>query len=261
MKKLLALLALTVCACGGGGAASSTQSPTSSRPASSSPSGNPKLPNDCGDDSPCAVPAGAYVLGDSALLPGLTVTVPAGGWKTASGGADQGAFDLIPPDRPKDRLFIWQDLVAVKSTGSGHGAALTGVGTTPAAISSWMANNPDLMVVEKPAAGTIGAGITTTALVVGVSPSAQYGDPACTANPRCADLFTNVALWGKGQFFGIAGAEQLRLHLAALTIAGQPRTLFVALDAVGGASDLAALTAETSPIIASLQLPAGATAG
>lgn len=123
-----------------------------------------------------------------------------------------------------------------------------------------MTTNPDLTIVEKPAPATIGDGIKATALVVGVSPSAKYGDPACQANPRCADLLTNVALWGKGEYFGIAGDEQLRLYLAAITVAGQPRTLFVALDAVGGPTDLVALTAQTAPILSSLHLPAGAAA-
>jgi hypothetical protein len=219
------------------------------------------MPHGCSDTSPCQVTGATYVLGDSAVFPGLALSVPAGGWKTGSGGADAGGFDLIPPDRPSDRLYIWQDLVAVKSTGPGHGTTVVaGVGTTPDALSSWMVSNPDLMIIEKPAAVTIGDGIKTTELVVGVSPSAQYGDPACSANPRCADLFTNRALWAKTEFFGLGGDEQLRLYLAPITVAGQPRTLFVAIDATGGASDLAALVKETSPILDSLRLPAGAAA-
>ena len=201
-------------------------------------------------------------MGDHAAIPGLALTVPPGGWQTISGGADAGAFDLVPPGRPNDRLFFWDDLVAVKSTGSGHGTTvLTDVGTTPDALVSWMSSNHDVAVVTQPAAVTIGSGIKSTSVVVQASSTAQYGDPSCPSNPRCADLFTNRALWGKNDYFGVAGNEEVHLYLAAIHILGQPQTVFVALDAPDGDADRAALETAAASIIASIHLPASAVAG
>jgi hypothetical protein len=256
--QLTLMPAMIASACGGT-AVSSTTGPTSSgSPIPRTPSSSSTLPTDCRDTSPCAVRAGTYVLGDSGVIPGLTLTVPSSGWQTASGGADQGAFDLIPPGRPNDRIFVWKDLVAVKSTGADHGTVLTNVGTTAHALVSWMSSNPALLIVARPAPVTIGGGINTTSLVVGASPSAQYGDSRCPGNPRCADLFTNRAFWGK-DFFGVSGNEEVRLYLAAITVGGQPQTILVALDATDDA-DLAGLATASAAIIDSIHLPAGAVA-
>jgi hypothetical protein len=260
---LVLLTALGASACGAPTAVSSTPSTTvaqSAVPTTAAPS--PTLPSGCSDASPCAIRAGTYVLGELGAIPGLTLTVPRGGWQTGSGGADRGGFDLIPPGRPNDRLFFWDDLVAVQSTGSGHGVTrLTGVGTTPAALVAWMGSNRDLALLERPAQVTIGAGITTSGLVVGVSPAARYGDPACPSNPTCADLFTNPAFWGKSEFFGLRGKEEVRVYLAAIKVLGEPQTVFVALDAPDGPADLGALDTAVAPVIASIHLPADAVAG
>jgi hypothetical protein len=258
---LALMCTVTVCACGGGSTTPSPPNATSGSNAPSTTAPSPTLPTGC-DANPCTLRAGTYVLGDTSVIPGLTLSVPAGGWQTSAGGNDQGAFDLIPPGHPNDRLFIWDDLVAVKSTGAGHGTTqLTNVGRTPDALVSWMGSNPDLLVLAQPAPATIGAGIKSTTLDVGVSPAAQYGDPSCPSNPRCADLFTNPALWGKNEFFGVAGNEQVRLYLAAIKVAGQPQTVFVTLDAPGGAADLGALSTAAAPILDSIRLPEGALAG
>jgi hypothetical protein len=226
--QLTLMTAVTACACGGSTVSSTPSATGSGSPAPSTTSPTSTLPTDCTDTSPCTIRAGTYVLGDHAVILGLTLTVPAGGWQTPAGGADPGAFDLIPPDRPNDRIFFFDDLVAVKSTGAGHGTTvLTNVVTTPDALVSWMTTNRDLLVVAQPAPAIIGSGIKTTSLVVETSPSAQYGDPSCTSNPRCADLFTNPAFWGKNEFFGVMGNEEMRLYLAAIHVLGQPQTVFV----------------------------------
>jgi hypothetical protein len=256
--QLTLMTAISASACGGTAVSSTAGGTGSGSPIPGRPSSSSTLPTDCGDTSPCTVRAGIYVLGDSGVIPGLTLSVPPGGWQTPSGGADQGEFDLIPPGRPNDRIFFWKDLVAVRSTGAGHGTVLTNVGTTPDALVSWMSSNPALLIVARPAPVTIGGGINTTSLVVGVSPAAQYGDSRCPGNPRCADLFTNRAFWGK-DFFGVGGNEEVRLYLAAITVGGQPQTIFVALDATDDA-DLAGLTTAAAPIIDSIYLPAGAVA-
>ncbi len=194
------------------------------------------------------------MLGDGTVLPGFTLTVPGGGWHGT--GNDPGGLSLSP-NTPNDFFTVWDDLTAVKSTGTGHGTVLTNVGTTPEALVAWMTSNPDFTVVVPPAPATIGRGIKATSLVVGASHSAHYGDPTCPSNPRCADLFTNRALWGANQFVGVAGDEEFRIYLAAITVSGQPQTLFVVLDAPTDAG-LTQLAAEAAPIVNSLQLPADA---
>ncbi len=251
--RLTVLLAVTASACG------SSAAPASSSQQASSPGGTarptPTLTTHCSDSAPCSIAAGTYVLGDGVVLPGLTMTIPAGGWH--SPGNDPGGLSLVPPDKPHDLVAVWADLTAVKSTGTGHGTVLASIGKTPDALVAWMTSNPDLTVVVPPAPATIGWGIRATSLVVGASHSAHYGDPTCPSNPRCADLFTNRALWGANQFVGVVGDEEFRIYLAALTVSGQPQTLFVVLDAPTDA-ELTQLAAEAAPIVNSLQLPADA---
>lgn len=256
--QLTLITAMSAAACGGTAVSSTAGITRSGSPVAATPPSGSSLPTDCGDANPCTIAAGTYVLGDAAVIPGLTLTVPSNGWQTASGGADQGAFDLVPPGRPNDRIYLWKDLVAVKSTGADHGTVLATVGTTAHALVSWMSSNPALLIVARPAPVTIGGGIRATSLVVGAAPAAHYGDSRCPGNPRCADLFTNRAFWGK-DFFGVSGTEEVRLYLAAITVGGQPQTIFVALDATDDA-DLAGLTAAAAPILDSLHLPAGAVA-
>jgi hypothetical protein len=91
----------------------------------------------------------------------------------------------------------------------------------------------------------------------------QWPVERVTSADRCRspDLFTNPAFWGKNEFFGVAGDEQVRLYLAAIKVAGQPQTIFVALDAPGVAADLGALSTAAAPVIDSIRLPEGAVVG
>ncbi len=209
------------------------------------------LPNDCSERKPCTLRAGPYVLSGESVVPGLSLTLPAAGWH--SGEQDSLEFNLIPPDLPSDRLFFWEDLVAVKSTGAGHGSTLlSDVGTTPDALTSWLTSNPDFLVLAQPAPAAIAAGIRSTTLVIGVSRTAQYGDASCPDNPRCVDLFSGPGWDGA---YGIGGDEVVRLYLATIKVGGHPHTLFVALDGANDA-DLVHLAAEVAPIVNSVRLPA-----
>jgi hypothetical protein len=166
----------------------------------------------------------------------------------------------VPPGQPNDGLKFWLDMVAVKSSGAGHGTTiLTNMGRTPSALTAWLTHNPDFLIVSKPAPATIGRGIKMTSLVVGVSRSANYGGPSCPANPRCADLFTNN-YWGSSNSYGIGGDGEVRLYLATIQISGSPRTFLVALDAVNHA-DLLRLEKAANPIVNSVRLPTGTTSG
>jgi hypothetical protein len=250
-------LAVAASACGSSTPPLTTPSDAASLGHSPTPS-TFALPQGCTDAVPCVVTAGHYTLSEVGVVPGLSLTVPSAGWRSTE--QDQGELNLIPSDRPNDRLFVWDDLNAVKSTGAGHGTTvLSHVGTTAQALISWITTNPDLLVVSTPAPATIGAGIASTSLVVGVSQTAQYGDPACPTNPRCADLFTNRAYWGTNSY-GIGGPEVVHLYFIPITLTGASQTLFVALDAAD-TTDLAHLAAEAAPILDTIHLPAGALAG
>lgn len=251
------VLALVLAACQGGGAGPA--SPAASRSGSPSNSAQPvarTLVAGCSDSSPCQLSAGAYRLGPGTLLPGLEVTVPAGWSSTESTPSE---LNLASPAQPDDALKFWLDMSAVKSSGPGHGTTvLTNVGRTPSAVIAWLSHDPDFLIVSGPWPATVGQDIKMTSLVVGVSHSANYGDPGCPASPRCADLFT-TKYWGSN-FFGIAGDEEVRLYLGTIQIGGSPHTFFAVLDTVDHAG-LLRFENTVKPIIGSLRLPSGVVSG
>jgi hypothetical protein len=104
----------------------------------------------------------------------LTLTLPTT-WQSHSLNLDE--FSFYPPSHPAERLFFWEDMHAVKSSGPGHGTTiLRNVGTTPKAIASWFTSNPDFQIISPPTQVTSIDGFTATRIVVGVSPHARYGD-------------------------------------------------------------------------------------
>jgi hypothetical protein len=208
------------------------------------------LPGDCNGTAPCHFRKGRYRLGSKTVLPGLRLTLPRG-W--SSDENDGGELNFSPAGHPNDRLFVWTDLVAVKSTGSGHGTPLPNVGTTPTALLSWLTTNPDFMVVSPPKATKIARRIPATTLTMGVSASANFGDPECPSNPRCAAFFTKPGWWGSG-FYAIGYPGEVQISLAAIQRGGKEHTLFVALDAMND-SDMAVLRTATHSIIASFSIP------
>jgi hypothetical protein len=248
------VLGLLLAACQAGGGSQSTNSPgasSSSKPISNATEST--LPSGCTDNAPCKFAAGQYRIGDSGVIPGLQLTLPAG-WSSVE--SDQGELNLVPPGQPDERLFFWLDMVAVKSTGPGHGTTiLKNVGKSPKALITWLTDNRDFLVTAPSSKATIG-GVPMQALTVGVSRSAQYGDPGCPANPRCADLFTNPTYWGTN-FYGIGGEEEAALYLGTIRTSSGPQTMIVALDAPNHA-DLARLSTAARPIIESVRLPAAA---
>jgi len=198
--------------------------------------------------------AGAYRLGPGTVLPGLDLTVPSG-W--LSHEDTPGELGLVPPAQGDSVLEFWLDQVAVRSSGPGHGTTeLTNVGGTPSGLVGWLTSDPDFLIVSAPASVAVGQGITMTTLVVGVSPSANYGDPGCPSNPRCADLFTNSYWISSGNFSGIGGDEEVRLYLGTIQIHGSAHTFLIALDAPDHA-DLQSLEKAAKPILDSVNLPTG----
>ena len=182
------------------------------------------------------------MLDAQAIVPGLHITIP-GGWSSTEN--DAGELNLIPASSPDDRVFVWTDMSAVKSTGQGHGVTvLDKVGRSADSVLSWVDHNPDLKVSK--ASGRTIAGLAMTARVISASPSARYGDPGCPSNPTCADLFTRAGLWGSN-FYGVGGTEQVLVYFGSLPTG---KSFMVALDSAG---ELKQLMAQAAPIIASLR--------
>ena len=217
----------------------------------------PALPSSCSDNSPCRLAAGTYRMGFSTVIEGLRLTLPRG-WSTTENSG--GELKLVPPGLPNEWLFIWLDLVAVKSTGKGVGTILPGVGRTPAKLIGWLTHNPDFAVVSRPSPSSLVHGVRMTTLALSVSTSANFGDPGCPSNPRCAAFFKNPKYWGASDFYAIGAPEEVRLYLGTVRFGGASHTLFVALDAENHAR-LSRLTATARGIIASIRLPAGVTGG
>lgn len=116
----------------------------------------PELPGvfQCWDENPCQLDAGTYLLSLGEVIPGLRLTLPAG-WSSTSNWV--GELVLVPPGHSDDRLFLWVDEAAVKSTGPGHGTTiLNDVGTSPEALTEWLTGNPDFHIVTGPERTTIG---------------------------------------------------------------------------------------------------------
>ncbi len=248
------MLSILFAACGGSVAATqpavSAGSTTQPKPVD--------VPLDCSNDSPCNLAAGTYSTGTGAhsFVPGMTLTVPRG-WSSHS--LIWLEFSLIPPGHPDDRVFFWEDMLAVKSSGPGHGTTiLPNVGKSPKAIISWLTHNPDFLVVSPPTAVTGVDGIKATRVVLGISHRARYGDSACPYNPRCADLFARPD--NLSEYFSIGGRNEVRIDIATIKVGGTTHTLFVVLSADTHAQ-LEGLTPLAQPIINSVRLPAGATSG
>ena len=179
-------LSLLLAGCSGGG-------PAPHLAASTSPAAAPtptEVSIDCTDSDPCTLPPGTYDTGTNPMgfHPGMTLTLPTT-WGSHS--LDKYEFSLYPADHQDDRLFFWEDMVAVKSSGPGHGTTiLKNVGTSPKAMMAWITGNPDFHIIAPPTTVTSVGGIKATRVVLVISHTARFGDRRCPTNPRCAALFT-----------------------------------------------------------------------
>jgi hypothetical protein len=188
------------------------------------------------------------------VLPGLGVTAPSG-WSTTENTPSE--LNLVPPRPPNVALKFWLDMVTVKSSGPGRGTTvLKNVGGTSDALIAWLTHDHDFFIVSKPARVVFGRGITMIAFTVGVSCCANYGDPGCPANPRCADLFTS-SYWGSRASYGIGGNGEVCLYLGTIEISGKHHTFLVAVDA-GNRADLLRLENAATSILKSVRLPTAA---
>jgi hypothetical protein len=264
----IAILTLLAAACGGGSGSPATGAPATGATATASaaasvavmaspavsarPSGPLALPI-CHEGAHCSIGAGAYITeGAGAFFPGLQLAVP-DGWFLAE--SDNGEISLHPSDHPDDGLLIWKDIVAVVSnhrTQKG-GTPMAGIGTSPGALVAWFTANPDFHVITAPKAVTVGHGIVATVLTMGVSTTADFGDPDCPVNPHCASFITDPHHWGGG-FFAIGAPEVVRMFLATASYPDGDHNFVVALD-VPSIADLDPFATKTKSILDSIRLP------
>jgi len=199
------------------------------------------------------LPAGTFVTGPNGFLTGLTITIP-DGWESTE--TDSGEISLAPAGQPDRKLLIWKDLVAVapgKLNGPA-GATLPNVGRTADALITWLTTTPDFKVLSGPTDRTVGGSIAGKELTVVTSDTANFGDPGCPDNPRCAAFFTDPDHWN-GDFYAIGGDEQARIFIATMHFPDADHVLFVTLECLN-ADELAKFAPIAEPIIASLRLPA-----
>jgi hypothetical protein len=251
---ILSLLTLVLAAPARGNDIDSTESDAGSSVAASSARSTrvPPLPGmfRCSSEHLCHFRAGTYELTLGEVIPGLRLTLPP---RWSSRENDIGELNLIAPGQPNSQLFIWVDMAAVKSTGPGHGTTvLRNVGRTPRALERWLTSNPDFSMVTDPRSLRLG-NIPMRTLSLNVSTTANYGDPGCPDNPRCADFFTRPGVWGDN-FFGIGGKAEDRFYIGRIRISGALHTMMVALDGLNHA-DLLRLERHARPILRSLHLP------
>jgi hypothetical protein len=174
-------------------------------------------------------------------------------WGSHSLNLDE--FSFYPVEHPDDRPFFWEDMVAVKSSGPGHGTTfLKDVGRTPGDLMAWLTSDPDFHILAPPIQVRTVGGIKATRVALVVSRTARYGDPQCPADPRCADLFSRR---DHSEYFSIGGREEIRVDIAAIRIDGRPHTLFVVLDAPAGHAELQRFAALAQPVIDSVRLHRG----
>jgi hypothetical protein len=264
----IVILALLAAACGAGNGSPSTSAPptgasttastapsiaaSTSSGVSARPSGPLALPI-CHEGAHCSIGAGAYVTdGAGAFFPGLQLAIP-DGWFLAE--SDTGEISLHPSDQPDAGLLIWKDIVAVVSNQRTHKGAtpVAGIGTTPEALVAWFTANPDFQIITAPKPVTAGDGVAGTVLTMGVSTTADFGDPGCPVNPHCASFITDPNHWGGG-FFAIGAPEVVRMFLATAQYPDGDHTFVVALD-VPSVADLEPFATRTTSILDSIRLP------
>ncbi len=200
----------------------------------------------------CDAEPGAFVTDIEGFFPGLQITIPTGWFFTEQ---DSGELSLHPVDDPDKTVALFKDVRVIATTRDAgpRNMIVESVARTPEAFVEWFTNNEAFTVVETPRAATI-AGTTGTVFGIAVSEAANYGDPECPSNPRCADLFTDPAHWGPN-FFSIGGPTPIRLYVATVHYTDGDHLFAMSWDA-GPASELGAFVERTMPILDSVRPPA-----
>ena len=192
---------------------------------------------------PGLLPAGTYVTRN--FMPGLRVTLPAGGWR---GGEDSSVeLRLEPPGRSGEYLRFWLDPHASTAC-SDHVLPIDT--STPSRIIRWLRGNKNL-TVSAPRRRTIARGLAAVSVDLDDSPSAPRCDPNCPPGP-CIDYFLFPGD-GYTEPYGTGAGSPVRLYFASV---GPPAHLFTIGIESPNAKEFAPLIARAAPIIAGIKLPA-----
>ena len=179
------------------------------------------------------------------FMPGLRVTVPAGGWR---GGEDSSVeLRLEPPGHLGEYIrFRLDPHASTPCTGRVLPVDLS----TPARIVRWLRGNKNL-TVSAPRRGTIAGALAAVSVDLDDSPSAPRCDPNCPPGP-CIDYFRFPAD-GYTEPYGTGAGSPVRLYFASIR---PPAHLFTIGIESPNQKEFAPLIASAAPIIASVRLPA-----
>lgn len=197
------------------------------------------LPHFC---TPGLLPAGTYVTRN--FMPGLRVTVPAGGWR---GGEDSSLeLRLEPPGHPGEYLRFWLDPHASTPCSD---RLLSVDTTTPARVVSWLRGNKNL-TVSAPRQTMIAGGLTALSVDLDDSATAPRCDPTCPPGPCIAYfLFPGD---GYSESYGTGARSPVRLYFARI---GPPAHVFTVGIESSGPKQFQPLIAEVASILAQVRLP------
>ena len=178
----------------------------------------------------------------------LTVTVPAG-WE---GFEDSTGELAVGPAGSEDaRVEFWIDVYAVLDP---TGTRDPKVGLSAAAMTSWIAKNPNLTVLSRKPA-TFG-GLPAEALDWQRSPAAKNSDEGCPLELRPCVIEFGYKEWDG--VFAEGGPFRDRLVIANATWGGTQHAIYALIWAVNSGA-FAAIEADAMPVIQGARLPAGVT--
>lgn len=199
---------------------------------------------------PGVLPAGVYAT--RYFLPGMRVTVPAGGWNAVQDSPTEFKLSApgFPPDDSAPTIRFWIDPHASTPC---SGRVVPADMSTPAHAVAWLRGNPNL-VVSSPRHARIGSRLGAAVVDVTVRATAPRCDTSCPG--PCIDYFRFRAPGVSAEPFGTGANEWLRLYFA--TIRSPSHLLVVGLDDGGPRNKriIPALTAAATRVLDRLRLPA-----
>jgi len=190
--------------------------------------------------NPSVLPAGVYTT--RYFLPGMRVTVPAGGWRSSQDSPTE--FKLNPPNDNNAAIRFWIDPNA--STPCSDKVVPVDISSPTRAV-AWLRGNKNLLISNQRRA-TI-SGHLALRVDLDVKAAAPKCSPDCPG--PCLDYFL-FHQQGVTEPFGTGRGELVRLYFAQI---GPPSHLFVVGVDTPDRNAFATLTASATRILADLRLP------
>ena len=171
------------------------------------------------------------------------------------GENDAGEFRLHQADHPDNVLLLWKDMAAVVTNNRNQrlGQIRSDVGTTAEELTTYLTTSDDFAILVPPEEVTIAGSMKGTQFTFQVSDTADFADPDCPFNPKCADILTHPLYWEGA--WGIGGEATARIFVTTIGYPEGDHTFFIVLDAPDP-DRLADLADAAEQVIQSLELPA-----